>query len=118
MHIEVCPTVREADGLAMSSRNAYLSREERRQALAVPQCLERASDMAAAGETDAAKICAAMRQSLEAQGINRIDYVSLADPDTLLDVQHVKPGTVALVAAYVGTTRLIDNRILEIPSVG
>ncbi len=108
--IEVCPTVREFDGLAMSSRNRYLDAEQRRQALALSRSLERATAMVRQGETDPAMIHAEMLRVLADAGITQVDYVALADRETLRDVSRVTSDTVALVAAYVGTTRLIDNR--------
>lgn len=112
IEIVVCPTVREADGLAMSSRNRYLSPAEREQALAIPQSLQRAEQLVAGGRHDAAQIAAEMRVVLKAAGIQRIDYVAVADPETLQERKRIEAATIALVAAYVGTTRLIDNRTL------
>jgi pantoate--beta-alanine ligase len=110
IHIEVCPTVREPDGLAMSSRNQYLSAEQRQQGLALSRCLERANELFQQQETDAKIILAAMRQILTDARIDHIDYVALVDPFTLRDVSKVGAGTMALLAAHVGKTRLIDNR--------
>lgn len=109
--VVVCPIVREADGLAMSSRNRYLSREERERARAVPESLARAAHRFADGETDAESVLAGMREGLERAGA-RTDYVAGCDPDTLEPVARLAPGTVLLVAARIGATRLIDNRIL------
>ena len=111
--VRACPIIREADGLAMSSRNAYMSADERRRALALSQCLDRAARLADRGETDAATILAAMRQTLQTAGIDRIDYVALVEPDTLEPVQTLDGPAVAAIAAFVGTTRLIDNRRIE-----
>lgn len=113
--IEICvqPTVREPDGLAMSSRNRYLSAAERQVALALSRSLDAAVEAAAGGERNAAAIVARMRQILEAAGITRIEYVTLADPRTLQPLTQQDESTsdaVALIAAFVGTTRLIDNR--------
>jgi pantoate--beta-alanine ligase len=107
-----CPTVRDADGLAMSSRNAYLSPAERQRALAIPRCLELAFDWYQAGQRDSAAIAAGMRQVLADAGLDRIDYVALADAETLAEATQLGPSSVALVAAHVGATRLIDNRRL------
>jgi pantoate--beta-alanine ligase len=109
IRIEVCPIVRESDGLAMSSRNRYLSPAERRQALALHHSLLHAADLVRQDCRDASRIIAEMRSVLVTAGIEQIDYVALADPRTLADVPRVDPGTMALVAAHVGTTRLIDN---------
>jgi pantoate--beta-alanine ligase len=113
IEIVACPTVREADGLAMSSRNRYLSPAERQQALALPRALDRAEQLLDAGEHDAATIVKEMRRILTTAGITRIDYAVLADPETLAEKLSVDGPTVALIAAYVGTTRLIDNRLLN-----
>jgi pantoate--beta-alanine ligase len=108
-----CPTVRETDGLAMSSRNRYLSPAERQQALALPAALTRAEQLVAEGEKDAAVIVAQMSRILSEARISRIDYVALADPRTLEEKSVIEGPTVALIAAFVGTTRLIDNRVLN-----
>jgi len=107
-----CPIVRDADGLAMSSRNAYLTPAERQRALAIPRCLELAADRYRAGQRDSAAIAAGMRQVLADAGLDRIDYVALADAETLAEATQLGPSSVALVAAHVGATRLIDNRRL------
>ncbi len=105
------PTVREADGLAMSSRNAYLSPEERARALSLSRGLAAAAARVAAGERDAAALVAACRAEVE-RGADRIDYVELVDAETLEKLERLdRPGCL-LVAAHVGRTRLIDNRVL------
>ncbi len=109
----VCPTVRESDGLAMSSRNRYLSTTERQQALALYRALYEAEELVASGERDAEKIRTAMRRVLTSAGIQRIDYVALAHPETLDELTTMSGSAVALIAAFVGTTRLIDNCILQ-----
>ena len=109
MRIEVCPIIRERDGLAMSSRNRYLSATERGQSLALCHSLQRATELVRQGQHDAAAILHEMRSILAAAGIARVDYVALVDPVSLADVDQVDEGTMALVAAYVGDTRLIDN---------
>jgi pantoate--beta-alanine ligase len=112
IQIVPCPTVREADGLALSSRNRHLSPAQRQQALALPRALNRAEQLAAGGERSSAAILAEMRRVLITAGIERIDYVALADPETLAEKQSIDGPGIALIAAYVGTTRLIDNRLL------
>jgi pantoate--beta-alanine ligase len=102
------PIVREQDGLALSSRNAYLSPEERGCALGLSRALFAARDAAAAGKRDAERLRAGARETLAAAGA-RIDYVEIVHPDTLAPVGHAAPGSVMLVAAFVGKTRLIDN---------
>jgi pantoate--beta-alanine ligase len=109
LKIEVCPTVREPDGLAMSSRNAYLSPEERQQALAVPRCLFLARDLIANGECDGATIGESMKKSLVDAGVGKIDYATIIEPVRLSEVDQVEGPVVAIVAAMVGATRLIDN---------
>ena len=103
------PTVREADGLALSSRNAYLSASERRSALAIIASLRLAGSLRAEGETDGETVRRAMRREIETRGA-RVDYVSIADPETLEELGTLPRGpALALVAAFVGQTRLIDN---------
>lgn len=112
MEIKALPTVREPDGLAMSSRNAHLSPDERRQALALSQSLQVAADLIAGGEQDANVVRRRMRQHLETAGV-KIDYVELVADGTVTRVDHVTGPTVALVAGCVGQTRLIDNRTID-----
>jgi pantoate--beta-alanine ligase len=105
------PTLREPDGLAMSSRNAYLSPEERQRALSLSRGLAAAQALVRGGGREAGPVVAAVRRELEAAGL-REDYVELVDASTLLPLQSLAPGQVArlLVAAFVGNTRLIDNQ--------
>jgi pantoate--beta-alanine ligase len=112
IEIRVCPTVREADGLAMSSRNVYLSPREREQALVLSRSLRMAADLVARGERDAAAILSRMRAMFAEQPEVQIDYIAIADPDTLAEVDRLEGRAVALIAARVGKTRLIDNWIL------
>jgi pantoate--beta-alanine ligase len=112
IEIRVCPTVREPDGLALSSRNAYLSASERRQALALSQSLFAAEELVAGGERRAKAVLEHMKHILGAAGIERIDYVAIADRETLADVSDLSRPAVALVAAHVGKTRLIDNLLI------
>jgi pantoate--beta-alanine ligase len=109
IEIRVMPTVREADGLAMSSRNAYLSPDERRRALALSQSLKLAEQLFRSGEHDAALLGRRMRATLEAAGVDRIDYATIVDPDTLAELDRVDGPAIALVAVHIGKTRLIDN---------
>jgi pantoate--beta-alanine ligase len=102
------PIVREPDGLALSSRNAYLSAEERARALTLSRALAEARDAAARGERDAGSLAARARERLLAAGA-RVDYVEVAHPETLAPVARAEPGSVMLAAAFFGTTRLIDN---------
>ena len=112
IEIETCPTVREPDGLSLSSRNAYLTPEQRLQALAISQALNHARAMHAEGEESASAIEAAMRTILSEAGIDSIDYVALVDPATLQSREHLGKPTIALIAAHVGDTRLIDNAMI------
>jgi pantoate--beta-alanine ligase len=109
------PTVREADGLAMSSRNAYLSAEERRRALGLSKGLFAAQALAARGEHDVSKLLAAIRAELSAVNA-REDYVEICDASSLqpLSVLSKARPARALVAAFMGTTRLIDNVAIEL----
>jgi pantoate--beta-alanine ligase len=102
------PIVRELDGLAMSSRNAYLSPDERRRAVALSRAVFAARDAFAAGERTLSALVSLARAALEGQ-VDRVDYVDLRDPDTLAPATRLDIPAVLLVAAFVGKTRLIDN---------
>lgn len=104
-----CPIVREADGLAKSSRNTYLSPEERKAALILSKSIFLGKKMIESGEKDADKIVAAMRANIETEPLARIDYVSAVDGVTMLPVHEVKSPTLFAMAVYIGKTRLIDN---------
>ncbi|MBA2244676.1 MAG: pantoate--beta-alanine ligase [Gemmatimonadetes bacterium] len=112
LRIEIAPTAREEGGLAMSSRNSYLSGEERERALALFGSLRRAQALFSAGESDAEVLRAAMRRTLEAGGVEA-EYAEVVDPDTLDPLARARPCAVCMVAGRVGSTRLIDNHILE-----
>ena len=107
-----CPIVRDSDGLALSSRNAYLSSTERRQALSLSKGLSVAAEMFQRGERKAAKLAAYIRQHLAEAGLTKVDYVALVNAETMSEVDTVNQETVAIIAAFVGATRLIDNRRL------
>jgi pantoate--beta-alanine ligase len=115
MPVEVigCPTVREADGLAMSSRNIYLSSEEREAALSLSRALFEAVAMVEAGERDANELRTRMRARIEAEPLAALDYVAVVDDRTFEDVDRIAGPTRALVAARVGKARLIDNALLS-----
>ena len=113
VEIAVCPIVREPDGLAMSSRNAYLDPLQRKQALVLHRSLMRVQQLSGAGQRSAAKLAAAGREEVAAERSVRLDYFEIVDPDTLDPVEDVAQGTLVAVAAFVGTTRLIDNILLE-----
>ena len=111
IEIVVCPTLREADGLAMSSRNAYLTAADRPRAVALWESLRQAEQLWAAG-ADAAAIERMMRETMEARGI-AVDYAAVANPESLEPLAADAVQAVALVAGRLGTTRLIDNRELH-----
>lgn len=113
IQVEVCPIVREPDGLAMSSRNRYLAPDQRLRAVALSRGLRAIEAAVNAGERDACKLAAEMKTGLVAAGIERIDYVTIADRLTLEALPRLDRPAVALVAAHVGTTRLIDNLLLD-----
>jgi pantoate--beta-alanine ligase len=110
--VVVCPIVREADGLALSSRNAYLNPAERIQALTLSRTIRQAEALAASGERQASALIAAARKTLAAEPDLRMDYIELVDWATLEPVETGAPGSLFAVAAWVGATRLIDNTIL------
>jgi pantoate--beta-alanine ligase len=112
VEVVVCPIVREADGLAMSSRNAYLDPEQRRRALVLHRSLMRVRSLADVGERDAAKLVAAGRAEFAAEAAVRLDYLEIVDPDTLDAVEDISGGALVAVAAFVGSTRLIDNLLI------
>lgn len=111
LEIVGCPIVREEDGLAKSSRNTYLSEEERRAAIVLHQGLLAGEQLVKAGETDASKIVGAITEVIGKEPLARIDYVELVEWDSLKPVTIVRGEVLAAVAVYIGTTRLIDNFI-------
>jgi pantoate--beta-alanine ligase len=113
VEIRVCPIVRESDGLAMSSRNAYLNPEERQRALLLRRSLLRVAREFEKGERSAATLIHAAKQIFAAEPEVRLDYFEIVDPDTLDPVETISRPTLVAVAAFVGTTRLIDNTLLE-----
>ena len=109
VEIVVCPTVREPDGLAMSSRNAYLDPEERKSATVLYRALCRARDLMERGERDAKTIEHEMRALIEAEPCARIDYAAVVDAETLQSVENVDRNSLAALAVWIGRARLIDN---------
>jgi pantoate--beta-alanine ligase len=109
VEIVACPIVREADGLAMSSRNAYLDRAQRRQALVLHRALARVEKLWEAGERDTEKLVAAGREEVAGERSVRLDYFEIVDPESLDPVKNLADGVLVAVAAFVGPTRLIDN---------
>ena len=108
----VAPIVRESDGLALSSRNAYLTPEQRRQGLVLHRALGQVEALAASGESFAAKLRAAALAVLASEPAAQLDYFEIVDPDTLEPLEDVSRGALAAAAATFGTTRLIDNALL------
>ncbi|HEU5209643.1 MAG TPA: pantoate--beta-alanine ligase [Longimicrobiales bacterium] len=113
LRIEVAPIVREPDGLAMSSRNAYLAGSERTRATALYRGLRAAQDAWRAGERDGPSLELTARSVIDAEGGVDVQYLEVVHPETLEGVSRAEPGSVIAVAAYVGGTRLIDNLILD-----
>jgi pantoate--beta-alanine ligase len=111
VRIEVCPTIRDADGLALSSRNAYLSPEERERALALSRALRAAEAAVASGTREAGAVVAVARDELSWAGLEP-DYLQLRSATDLSPVERVNGSTLLAVAARVGRARLIDNAIL------
>src|SRR5208337_779841 len=113
VEIVACPIVREPDGLAMSSRNAYLTGEERRQALVLQRSLEEARQQFNTGERSAARLISAAKEVFAREPQVALDYLEIVDPDALDPVERISQKALVAVAAYVGGTRLIDNVVLE-----
>jgi pantoate--beta-alanine ligase len=113
LQLVACPTVREADGMALSSRNRYLSPAERQQALVLSRALQRVEKLASAGETQTATLVEAARTVFKSEPAVRIDYLAAVDPLTLVPVETLGAETLFAIAAYVGATRLIDNTLLS-----
>jgi pantoate--beta-alanine ligase len=113
IEIVACPIVREPDGLAMSSRNAYLNPEERQRALMLQRSLQRAEQGFQAGERIAARLISAAKEVVASEPQVVLDYFEIVDPDTLDPVERISQKTLVAVAAYVGSTRLIDNIALN-----
>jgi len=112
--VEALPIVREEDGLALSSRNTYLSQEERRAALVLSKSLDEARQMVENGERDAGRIVNGMREMIDREPLARIDYVEIVDMDNLDPVNNIEKEALAALAVFVGKVRLIDNTILRV----
>ncbi len=113
VEIVVCPIVREADGLAMSSRNAYLNSDERKTALILRRSLLRAQEVFDRGERNPRNLIEAAKKIFSAEPSVRLDYFQIVDPETLEELDSVSGPALLAVAAYIGTTRLIDNIVLS-----
>jgi pantoate--beta-alanine ligase len=112
LEILAMPTIREADGLAMSSRNARLSPAERRTSLCLSRALQQAQDLVQQGERRASAVLQAVQQTIASEGGVRIEYISLCHPETLEEVNEIAVPTLLALAAWVGDVRLIDNRVI------
>ncbi len=109
----VCPTIREEDGLAMSSRNTYLTKEQRKAATFIYKCLKEASDLIKSGIIDGTYIKGFMEERiLKMPGISSIDYAGVYDPETMVEVSAIKDDILLAVALKIGNTRLIDNMLV------
>jgi pantoate--beta-alanine ligase len=112
IEIVVCPIIREADGLAMSSRNVYLDREQRKAATVLYRSLGAAKDAYESGERDAEKLRQVMKEVLASEPLAEVQYVSCADYDTLEELSEIKEKALLSMAVFIGKTRLIDNVVL------
>lgn len=112
IEVVICPIVREKDGLAMSSRNTYLSKEERQQALSLNEALTWAASAVHSGNKDAKAIKATMRRMIQSQPLAKIDYIEIVSSKDLEDLRVIEGEALGAVAVRFGTTRLIDNRYL------
>ncbi len=112
--LDLAPIVREESGLALSSRNEYLSPEERREAAILFQSLRLAERLILQGERDPEKVLLAMQAMIDAVASSKIDYIALVDPETLTPVQVIDRNIRILLAVYIGKTRLIDNYLVEL----
>jgi pantoate--beta-alanine ligase len=110
--IEVCPIVREPDGLALSSRNVYLSPANRNAALVLHRSLQRAQELFNGGERDSAKLIAAGEEEFAKEPSARLDYFEVVDPESLESISIISGAALIAVAAFIGSTRLIDNIVV------
>jgi pantoate--beta-alanine ligase len=116
MNVEIvpCPVIRESDGLAMSSRNAYLTPTERKAATIVSKAVFEGERLIALGETSSEKVIAAMTAILDSQPLVKIDYVELTDSNSIERIADIKGSVLGAVAVYIGKTRLIDNFVRDL----
>lgn len=113
VEIEICPIVRENDGLAKSSRNVYLSAEERKAALVLSRAIFLGEKLIKSGEKSAQVIERAMREELESEKLARVEYVALVSANTIQSITQIKGDVLGAIAVYIGKTRLIDNFLLR-----
>ncbi len=109
-----CPIIREADGLAKSSRNTYLNKEEREAALVLSRAVFHGESMMKNGERDAEAVLAAMRELIESESLARIDYVEMVDSDSIQPLTRAEGSVLVAMAVYIGNTRLIDNFMMRV----
>ncbi len=114
LEIEVCPIVREADGLAMSSRNVYLNAEERKQALSLSRSLQLAEELIESGEKNIDKVIFEMKNFIEKHSLCEIDYIEILDFENLEEIEKISGTILIALAVKLGNTRLIDNKIMEV----
>jgi pantoate--beta-alanine ligase len=114
LEVITCPTVREPDGLAMSSRNAYLNPAERQAALVLSRALRLATERLLQGERQGPRLAATLREYIAQEPLARVDYVAVADPDTLQEAGELAGTILVALAVYIGKTRLIDNAVLKV----
>ena len=115
MDVEIvgCPIIREADGLAKSSRNTYLSQEERKAALCLSRSIRLGQSLVEQGETNAKKVLEAMKVEIQKEPLAKIDYIKCVNGLTMQQVETIKAPILVAMAVYIGKTRLIDNFIVE-----
>ena len=114
VEIVTCPTIREPDGLALSSRNAYLSADERKAATVLSRCLQRADEQLSSPNANIAAVSAELKTMLDAEPLVAPDYIAIVDPETLAPISESQPRMAILLAARVGQTRLIDNCLVDL----
>ena len=107
------PLIREKDGLALSSRNSYLNRKERKSSLVLHQSLKKAKKLVESGERDSRKIVNQMKRIIREEKLAKIDYLKICDPQTLEDVEKIEGRTLVALAVWIGKTRLIDNMVIK-----
>ncbi|MBS4269117.1 pantoate--beta-alanine ligase [Campylobacter vulpis] len=112
LEIEICPIVREKDGLAKSSRNVYLNEAERKAALVLSRAIFLGENLIQKGERESKIILQAMREELQKESLARIDYIELVNPKTMENLERIEEGVLGALAVYIGKTRLIDNFLL------
>ncbi|EAH5982602.1 pantoate--beta-alanine ligase [Campylobacter upsaliensis] len=113
LEIEICPIIREKDGLAKSSRNVYLNEAERKAALVLSRAIFLGENLIKKGEKDSKVVLKAMREELEKESLARIDYIELVHPLTMQNLERIEDSALGALAVYIGKTRLIDNFLVQ-----